>query len=316
MGNIGDQSMESSLADAWWYYTVEHKPEAFYQGIYRDDMVLLPRRNLSMIDLTGQRAIDVCTMEGLIPTLMAKGGASEVYATDNARPSDYPDDGNDSLYYMRRKVKAVRQLHNVDWNYEIIPEKTGVFDHLSRMNVGQFDVLNLSGLLYHVYSPMHWLGAVRPLIKDGGLVIISTNIKFTDEMSMFFNAKGYPQNNLTTYWYPSVPLFDYMLRYFRLMPVRALSFRDDDGFGYVSAVCRATENVIADPDDSWMEPSAWHSWDSKWFGGLNMAGRSEKSSVKFKDGKADQRISLADATELQRHGHSNHTAVLKLGDIE
>lgn len=307
--------MSNPTDDLWWYYTIEFQKGKFNRGIYQDDMILLPRRNLASIDLRGMRALDICTMEGIIPTLMHKGGASEVYATDNARPADYPPHGNDSIDAMKRKISVVKSLHNVNWEYRIIPEKTPVAEHLLKTCEGQFDLLNLSGLLYHVYSPMHWLGSVRPLLKDGGLAIISTNVTFDTKPTMLFNAKGWPQPNLTTYWYISIPLFDYLLRYFRLMPLRGLYFKNEDGNGYLSAVCRATENVVADEDDHWMENSAWHSWDSKWFGGLEMAGKSQKSSISFKDGKPDRRMRLIDAEEVSFLGHKEHTAILKLDDI-
>lgn len=306
--------MNADVKNLWWYYTVEYEQAKYHRGIYHDDMILLPRKNLSAINLNGMRTIDICTMEGIIPTLMVKGGAAEVYATDNARPIDYPVDGNDSIVAMRKKIDFIKVLHGVNWQYRIIPERAGVADHLLKCGEGQFDLLNLSGLLYHVYSPMHWLGSVRPLLKDNGLAIISTNITFDPAFTMSFNARGYPQSNLTTYWYISVQLFDYLLRYFRLMPVRAVYFKETNEYGYLSAVCRATENVIADPDDDWMENSAWHSWDSKWYGGLEMAGKSESSTIEFKDGNPDRRINLWDAEQVTYRGHEDFTATLKLDD--
>lgn len=187
--------------------------------------------------------------------------------------------------------------------------------------------MNLSGLLYHVYSPMHWIGSIRPLIRDGGLAIISTNVTFDETMTMHFNDKGGLQPNLTTYWYISVPLFDYMLRYFRLRPIRCEYVKYADGHGYMSVICRGEEAPIADPDDAWMAPSAFHSWDSVWYGGVDMVGRSEKSDIGFKDGKdIDERSGRSDRVDLMEfvrrteplpfYGHREHTAVLRLDDVE
>ena len=102
------------LSNIWWYYTVEREDGGLYQGVYPDDMVLLPRRNLAKIDLKGRKTLDVCTMEGLMPTLMAKGGAAEVVATDNARPSAYPKTGNDTIGEMVMKIDEVKRLNGVN----------------------------------------------------------------------------------------------------------------------------------------------------------------------------------------------------------
>ena len=309
------------LSDTWWYYTVEREDGQYYRGVYADDMVLLPRVNLAGINLRGMKALDICTMEGLMPTLMCKAGAAEVVATDNERPAAYTKTGTDSLLQMAPKVDEVRRLSQTNWQYEIIPEFTPVSHHLLTRGFGQFDLINLSGLLYHVFSPMHWLGSVRPLIRDNGLAIISTNISYFDSPIMSFNEKGFLQKNLTTYWYPTVSLFDYLLRYFRLMPIQAIYSRSQPPHnGYMSVVCRAVPDVVADPDDDWMHPSAWHSWDSMWYGGLEMAKRSERSAIGFKTPFEERRLNLFELTqttpETPQLGATSHTAVLRMGDTE
>jgi SAM-dependent methyltransferase len=309
------------LSDIWWYYTVEREDGGFYKGIYPDDMILLPRANLAKIDLRGRKCLDVCTMEGLMPTLMAKGGAAEVVATDSARPSAYAKTGTDTILEMVPKINEVKRLNGVNWSYEVIPEMVPVSHHLLSHGFGQFDVVNLSGLLYHVISPMHWLGAIRPLIRDGGIAIISTNVAFYDSPVMAFNEMGSLQPNLTTYWYPTISLLDYLLRYFRLCPVDALYSRSQPpDKGYASIICRALPDVIPDPGDAWMKPSAWESWDMMWYGGLELAGRSQATDIGFKAPFQERRIALFPYTEQNPEtpflGNTRHTAVLRRGDTE
>jgi 2-polyprenyl-3-methyl-5-hydroxy-6-metoxy-1,4-benzoquinol methylase len=309
------------LSKSWWYYTVEREDGGFHQGIYPDDMMLLPRANLAKVDLRGRKALDICTMEGLIPTLMQKGGAAEVVATDSARPSAYPRFGTDSIEEMAPKIDYVRALTGTNWRYEVIPEMTPVSRHLLTRGFGQFDFVNLSGLLYHVFSPMHWLGAIRPLIRDGGLAMISTNVAFYDSPVMLFNEMGSLQQNLTTYWYPTISLFDYLLRYFRLMPIDMLyTVWQPPDKGHASVLCRAVPDVIADPGDDWMRPSAWQSWDSMWYGGLELAGRSQTSDIGFKAPFEEKRIRLHEfmkqTPETPYLGHARHTAMLRRTDVE
>jgi SAM-dependent methyltransferase len=260
-------------------------------------------------------------MEGLMPTLMMKGGATEVVATDNARPSAYPKTGNDTISEMVMKIDEVKRLNGVNWRYEVIPEMVPVASHLLSHGYGQFDLVNLSGLLYHVFSPMHWLGAIRPLIKDGGLAIISTNVAYYDSPVMAFNQSGSLQPNLTTYWYPTISLFDYLLRYFRLMPIDMLYSRSQPpDKGYASIICRAMPDVVIDPGDDWMKPSAWHSWDAMWYGGLEMVGRSQTSDIGFKTPFEEKRLRLFEHTEAVAEtpflGNSKHTAILRRSDTE
>jgi SAM-dependent methyltransferase len=308
-------------AKSWWYYTVEREDGGLYQGVYDDNMVLLPRANLAKIDLRGRKTLDVCTMEGLMPTLMQKGGAAEVVGTDNARPSAYPRFGTDSIEEMTPKIEYVRAMSGTNWRYEVIPEMVPIGRHLLAHGFGQFDLVNLSGLLYHVYSPMHWLGAIRPLIRDGGLAIISTNVAYYDSPVMAFNESGSLQPNLTTYWYPTISLFDYLLRYFRLMPIDALYSRSQPpDKGYASIICRAMPDVIADPGDDWIKPSAWRSWDSMWYAGLEMAGRSQTSDIGFKAPFEEKRLRLFEFTQQTPETPflcgGPHTAVLRKSDVE
>jgi len=242
-------------------------------------------------------------------------------ATDNARPSAYPRFGTDSIEEMVPKIEYIRAMTGTNWRYEVIPEMVPIGRHMLTHGFGQFDLVNLSGLLYHVYSPMHWLGAIRPLIRDGGLAIISTNVAFYDSPVMAFNEMGSLQPNLTTYWYPTVSLLDYLLRYFRLMPIDALyTIWQPPDKGHVSVICRAMPDVIADPEDNWIKPSAWQSWDSMWYAGLEMAGRSQASDIGFKAPAEEKRIRLYEFTqqtpETPYLGATNHTAVLRRDDTE
>ena len=311
----------------WWYYSVETAPETIQWGVFPQTMVLLPRLNLSKIDLRGMKVADVCTMEGLMPILMKKGGASEVVATDSMRPSRLLGSSSDSIEQNVAKMEYMKSLHNVQFHYAVVPEKTPVADHLLGSGAGYFDLVNLSGLLYHVFSPMHWIGSIRPLLREGGLAIITTNVIFSKEMVMGFNNAGVYQPNPTTYWYVSVPLMDYMLRYFRLRPLRCEYYVAADGTGYMSIVARAEKEVIADTGDDWMAISATTSWDSIWYSGVDQQ-TAEQSTIRFKDGLlTDPRSNRSDRLDvpgfvdagvnaLPMLEHEKFTAVLRLNDTE
>ncbi len=192
-------------------------------------------------------------MEGLIPVLMHRGGASAVLATD------FSD-------HCTEKLEMVKHYYGAQFEYGSV----GLMYNLSHTIPGVgFDLINCSGLLYHVYSPLMILAGLRALVKRNGLVIVSTNVVFDDQPVMYFNTGGRMQPEANTFWYPTIGLLDYLLRYLRLQPVDALymphdsiatrlSYLFDKPSGYLSVMCRAVDHEVVDP---WMAHSQQASWE-------------------------------------------------------
>jgi len=143
---------------------------------------------------------------------------------------------------------------------------------LRKSGRGSFDIINFSGVLYHVFSPFMLLAGVRPLLKRNGLIIVSTNVVVNDSFTMQFNNAGRLQEEVNTFWYLSAGALDYLLRYLKLAPIDCLYIphRDVKSFdrlvtdvesGYLSVVCRAQGDIIPSREDNWMLKSAQHSWE-------------------------------------------------------
>src|SRR5262249_29572020 len=88
------------------------------------------------------------------------------------------------------------------------------------------------------------------------------------------NNAGRMQVAPNTFWYLSVPLLDYLLRYMRLAPLdciymphsafklaREYSYVFDKPSAYLSVLCRATGEVLPTANDAWMSNSALRSWE-------------------------------------------------------
>lgn len=237
----------------WWYYSMELLPGAVTRGQYEIDFPMLPRMMLRRADLTGGVCLDLGSMEGLIPVLMHRGGASAVLATD------FSD-------HCTEKLEMVKHYYGAQFEYGSV----GLMYNLSHTIPGVgFDLINCSGLLYHVYSPLMILAGLRALVKRNGLVIVSTNVVFDDQPVMYFNTGGRMQPEANTFWYPTIGLLDYLLRYLRLQPVDALymphdsiatrlSYLFDKPSGYLSVMCRAVDHEVVDP---WMAHSQQASWE-------------------------------------------------------
>jgi 2-polyprenyl-3-methyl-5-hydroxy-6-metoxy-1,4-benzoquinol methylase len=246
----------SDLFNRWWYYSIELLPGLITKGIYPCDLPMLPRLMLRKCDLRGSSCLDMGTMEGLIPTLMCRGGAREVVAID-------------AVNHCFEKLHAVQHYYGVKFSYRSVGL---MYDLHEKFEGRSFDLINCSGLLYHVFSPLMLLCGVRPLLKRNGMMIVSTNVTVEDGYTMEFNNAGRMQPEANTFWYLSVKLLDYLLRYLKLAPIDALyiphasvnsevKYVFDKPSGHLSVLCRANDEVIAAPEDAWMAESALTSWE-------------------------------------------------------
>jgi SAM-dependent methyltransferase len=74
-------------------------------------------------------------------------------------------------------MAAVKHYYDVDFAFK----ELGLMYHLYNKFPSQgFDLINVSGLLYHVFSPLMVLSGIRPLLKKNGLIIVSTNVIYDD----------------------------------------------------------------------------------------------------------------------------------------
>jgi 2-polyprenyl-3-methyl-5-hydroxy-6-metoxy-1,4-benzoquinol methylase len=299
----------SALARTWWYYSMELLPGEVVDGQYPPELPLLPRVMLRRCRVEGASCLDLGTVEGLIPVLLARRGARDVLAVDYSN-------------HCVGKLAAVRHYHGVEFDYRTV----GLMYRLHRqIRRRSFDLVNVSGLLYHVFSPLGVLGAVRPLVKRNGLVIVSTNVTLDPGYTMDFNAGGRLQREANTFWYPTVQLLDYMLRYMRLVPIDCLHLphelsplREDFVFdkrsGYVSVLCRAVDDP--DPDD-WMRESMATSWEHLEGSDWPRAGGAPESAIEYAGERDGGRIDLAAAVgatpPLARAESEADSHLLRLG---
>ncbi|MCU1346703.1 MAG: hypothetical protein JWL70_2969 [Acidimicrobiia bacterium] len=267
-----DLLRQTALFQQWWYYTMELLPGVVAQGQYENDFPMLPRMMLRKANLEGQWCLDLGSMEGLIPVLMKRGGAARVVATDFAD-------------HCAEKMEMVKHYYGVDFDYGSVGL---MYDLAAKIPDVGFDLINCSGLLYHVFSPLMVLTGARALLKRNGLMIVSTNVVHDEAPVMHFNHSGRMQPEANTFWYPTVGLMDYLLRYLKLQPIDALymphdqidtklSYLFDQPSGYMSVLCRAVDRADADP---WMQASAQASWEYNGLADWQRANSQPVSSIR------------------------------------
>jgi 2-polyprenyl-3-methyl-5-hydroxy-6-metoxy-1,4-benzoquinol methylase len=250
---------KSDVFTGWWYYSVELMPGLITNGQYPDNFPMLPRILLRNCDLRGTTCLDVGSMEGLIPVVMCRQGAKTVLATD-------------AIAHCQQKMAALRHYYQATFEFQQIGLMYDLTTKLRKLGTPSFDVINLSGVLYHVFSPLMVLAGVRALLKRNGLMIVSTNVVIDDAFTMQFNNAGRLQDEINTFWYMSVPTLDYFLRYLKLAPIDCLyiphryikssiRYVTNVESGYLSVVCRARDDVLPSREDDWMRKSAQQSWE-------------------------------------------------------
>ena len=286
---------DDRLMQQGWYYGVELLEGLGMKGLFPADLPMLPRQMMRRIDLAGAACLDMGTMEGLMPVLMCRGGASRVLAVDASE-------------HCLEKIDAVRHYHGVDFDFRSVGLMYDLYDKLAGES---FDLINCSGLLYHVVSPMHVLLGVRPLLKRNGLMIISTNVVISDRHLMEFNDGGRLQEETNTFWYLSVKYFDYMLRFLKLQPVdfayyphslirSDVRYVADVNSGYLSVVCRAHDAVLPVAEEAWMGRAIHDSWEMTGLTDWQRAAQQPRSVIRYKK-EPDAAFWRADGSGLDLH---------------
>jgi 2-polyprenyl-3-methyl-5-hydroxy-6-metoxy-1,4-benzoquinol methylase len=314
---------ESDLFTKWWYYSVELLPGYITKGQYPDEFPLLPRMLLRNCDLRGATCLDLGSMEGLIPVLMCRQGAKTVVATD-------------AVDHCHDKMAALRHYYRAEFSFQKVGLMYDLTSKLRKANSASFDVINLSGLLYHVYSPLMVLAGVRPLLKRNGLIIVSTNVVVDESTAMHLNDGGRFQDETNTFWYLSIRALDYLLRYLRLAPIDCLylphrnikstvRYVSELQSGYCSIVCRAQDDVLSTKDDAWMRKSARVSWEYTGLTEWSFADRQKRTEIAYSGAVAKSlfrgdlnAIDLSRAVAVNvvaRAEQASDAHVLKLSDI-
>jgi 2-polyprenyl-3-methyl-5-hydroxy-6-metoxy-1,4-benzoquinol methylase len=255
-----EEARASDLYKAWWFYDVEMFPGVVRDGIFPKDLPLPARMLMRNCNLQGADCLDIGSMEGLIPILMSKGGARGVLATDFS-------------YHCYDKMLMLMKAHNVDFDFKKIGLLYDLSNKIPDRRYSGFDLINVSGVLYHVFSPFHVIAGLRPLLKKNGLMIVSTNIINRDDVSMEFNDRGKLQTEPNTFWYMSIQMMEYMLKYFQLKPIDYVYYRHSaadtvrfaKGYdaGYLGIICRATSDHGESFNDPWLTDSILQSWEYK-----------------------------------------------------
>jgi SAM-dependent methyltransferase len=178
----------------------------------------------------------------MIPVLLKRRGAKKVFATD--------------MFDFREKVALVKQATHTDFGYAGKLRLERTVEQFAGIGEVNFDLVVLSGVLYHVFDPMHALGVARSLVRPGGIVIVETAAVVEDGFAMYYNDQGRHYFDWTSFWFITPPCLDSILRYYRLAPLDCVFLHPDTSGSKpicrIAVACRAMRDCIPLEGDRWM----------------------------------------------------------------
>ena len=236
-----------------WYYTIELKPGLFTRG-YEFANVICTRELVRRAAPGGKDICDIGTMEGMIPILLKRRGARSIVALDAVDSTE--------------RVRLVQECYGEQFEYYPRTSLARAKDRLSdraRLSryVGQqrilqgFDVVVLSGVLYHVFSPLHVIGLARTLLKPGGLLILETAVSCQDRYAMnwVFRGDKYIYGTGTNTWFMTLKFMDHILRYMKLKPIDCVHGPvGDDATRIAVAAVAVPEPMPLKSETQWFMP--------------------------------------------------------------
>jgi hypothetical protein len=235
-------------------------------------------------------------MEAAVPVLLSRREADSVVAVD--------------VMNCEEKVGMVKHYTGARFNYHGGVTHARTAPLVRRRYGGNFDLVVLSGVLYHCFGPLHVLAMARSLVRTGGLMIVETFTAVDKQQAMFFNARGSLSPDPSTYFLISVPLLEYLLRYFKLTPIDCVASHpvtiEGRKCARVAITCRATDE-LGPGADPWMQEASGQvdylsliDWDAIDSSGSNPpAYASPSSRFTCSDGSCDVARTVFESPPLE-----------------
>ncbi|HWR02809.1 MAG TPA: class I SAM-dependent methyltransferase [Humidesulfovibrio sp.] len=157
-----------------WYHKIALPGGAVTPGHDWEPLWENIRRAASGMDYTGRRVLDIGSMDGMWAFEAEARGAAEVLTADICGASA------ERLLFCRQQLKS-RVLPFFNIQVERLTENKAI--------LGEFDIIQHLGVLYHLPDPYVSLSQCRALMRHGGLLAMETAYVAGMPMScMVFNG--------------------------------------------------------------------------------------------------------------------------------
>jgi len=203
----------SDAAQYGWVHTIDFGPFT-KEGVMKDDFLKIVGHWDALrwwpASLRGLRVADIGCATGGISLLMAHRGAREVLAVDQ----------------IPEHIAQCSYLCEVFGVTAVRPLAASLFD-LPKLEVGRFDLVVMSGLLYHVSDMLVALLIMRELLEVGGALLIESAAVADDEHSY----ANFGRFAMGMWWQPSTLCIRDMCQFVGLSELQLRMYRPDRCLG-------------------------------------------------------------------------------------
>lgn len=260
---VGDVEQVTEHEILPWYHNFEW-PDGTLTSGHKTSNSTVVRHIFGGVDCSNRNGVDLGCMDGFFAVVMKRRGANAVVAFDRKDRT-----GN---------IEVVRENLGVDFTYRPRVHMDQVRPVLLEQFGGLADVVNFSGMLYHMMDPFRGIGLVRGMVRRGGIVVLDTPALVSNDFFLYYNHDqklyGY-----TSYFAPTVAALQAMCEYMGLEVLDAVQTQQGRTMGLplvrICLALRATDiPIFHDPsvpqwvpkysvDDfiEMMSPDQWSSRD-------------------------------------------------------
>lgn len=209
MSSMTKTEIEAAMGSIRWYHTIDLGDGLVTKGT-DDTPFRLARLGLPQ-SLEGQSVLDACAWDGFFSFEAERRGASRVVAADSYAWHG-PTWSTKAGFELARRVLG---SHVADIDIDVMD--------LSPERLGEFDVVLLLGVLYHLRHPLLALERVASVTRD--LLIVETVVDMIgfDRPAMAFYPDRELNGDPTNWWGPNVHAMHAMLRSVGFEHVRTIT---------------------------------------------------------------------------------------------
>jgi len=201
------EAIQARIPEFSWYHAIQFaegvvSPGRFGKTVPPNYTLFPVFKFLEHVELKGLDCLDIGATDGLVSFIVKSEGANLAVATDR---------GN------RDSFRFTREALGLDVKYfpGTTLDNNNLYNTLQSNNLPtQYDLIVLSGVIYHNYDPLFVMMHARKLLKRGGLFIVESAIAPGDEPALFANWEiETPTLEANTYFLPTLTMMGGLLRF-------------------------------------------------------------------------------------------------------
>lgn len=179
--------LDSLLAIPKWHQSIDCGAGLRTAGMWQQPHIEQP---LLACGLAGKRVLEVGTLEGGWAFLAEDHVAAEVHTIDIFDRGGGPDGFQQRFWAMHEYRESRVQYHTLN-----------VYD--LNESVGEFDVINFTGVYYHLRHPLLAFERLWPRLRPDGVMLVEGQYATGDDALAYLWHGQVLENDRTNWWTPT-----------------------------------------------------------------------------------------------------------------